>query len=151
MLDRMLIRHEANRLKPYLDCCGKPWRECTCEKKGKLTIGVGRNLDDVGIFPDESYFMLEHDKQRAIAQCRQNFPWFDQLNDVRKLVIVDMCYNLGIGKLLGFHNMIAAMEKKDYRLAARCGLDSLWAKQVGSRAIEDMHILETGEYAEGVA
>lgn len=47
-IQHQLIRHEGERLKPYMDCCGKSWRDCQCIDKGKLTIGVGRNLADVG-------------------------------------------------------------------------------------------------------
>lgn len=129
-LDILITLHEGNKLKPYLDCCGRPWRECLCIEKGKLTIGRGRNLDDVGISADESYFLFEHDKQRVIAQCRQQLPWFDGLDDVRKLVIIDMVFNLGIGGFLGFHATIAAIAAKQYGLAASQMLNSKWALQV---------------------
>ena len=47
-----LVRHEGMRLKPY---------RCTA---GKLTIGIGRNLDDRGISQKEAYVLLEYDCQR---------------------------------------------------------------------------------------
>lgn len=50
-----LVRHEGLRLKPY---------RCTA---GKLTIGIGRNLDDRGISQKEAYAMLERD----IFDCDQ--------------------------------------------------------------------------------
>lgn len=137
-MDRMLIRHEGNRLKPYRDTIGK------------LTIGVGRNLDDVGISAEESYFLLEHDRDRAIAHCRKHFAWFDALCPARQMVMVDMCYNLGIGGLLGFFDTLAAIERGDFTAAARHMLKSDWAKQVGNRAIEDAYIMETGIYIESV-
>lgn len=45
-LKEELIRDEGLRLKPYRDTVGK------------LTIGVGRNLDDVGITKDEAMHLL---------------------------------------------------------------------------------------------
>lgn len=41
----MLIRHDGLRLKPYRDT------------RNKLTIGVGRNLDDVGITREEALML----------------------------------------------------------------------------------------------
>ena len=62
-LKEQLIRHEGLRLKPY---------RCTANK---LTIGVGRNLDDVGISEDEALILLENDIIKVQRQA-ENFPWF---------------------------------------------------------------------------
>ena len=48
----MLILHEGLELKPY---------QCTADK---TTIGVGRNLSDVGITEEEAKFLLLNDLQR---------------------------------------------------------------------------------------
>lgn len=138
-----LIKHEGNRLRPYVDCCGKSWRDCTCVNRGYLTVGTGRNLDANGISAYESSILFENDLNRAIVLCRQNFPWFDRISDIRQEVIVNMCFNMGIGRLLGFHDMMAAIERGDYKEAAREMLDSKWAKQVGGRADELAAIMES--------
>lgn len=115
-------RHEGFREKPY---------RCTA---GKLTIGYGRNIEDNGITEAEASFLLDNDLKRCEEECRQTFSWFDNLDDIRRSVIVEMDFNLGLKKFLGFKKMLAACEKQDYELAAREMLDSLWARQVGQRA-----------------
>lgn len=118
------------RIKQHEGFRGKPYR-CTA---GKLTIGYGRNIEDNGITEAEASFLLDNDLKRCEAECRQAFSWFDNLDDIRQGVIVEMDFNLGLKKFLSFKKMLAACEKKDYELATREMLDSLWARQVGQRA-----------------
>jgi lysozyme len=140
-----LMRDEAVRKKPYLDCCSKPWRECTCATKGKLTIGVGQNLDDLGLNDDEIMFLLDNRIDESVADCVQVFPWFASLDLVRQGVIVQMRFNLGLAKLLGFHNTLAAIGRGDYKAAADGMEASLWAKQVGDRAKRLARAMRTGK------
>lgn len=123
-LIEQLIRHEGLKLMPY---------RCT---SGKLTIGVGRNLEDTGITKDEAMSMLLSDIYRCTRECRKSFTFFDSLTDTRQHVLVNMCFNLGIVRLRGFRRMIAALERGDYGLAAKEMLDSQWAAQVGGRSAE---------------
>jgi len=134
----LIKKHEGLRLKPYRDSVGK------------LTIGYGRNLDDRGITRDEAEYMLNNDVSRCMAELRQNLPWFDRLDPVRQDVLIDMCFNLGIGSLLKFNQTLGHIEKAEYDLAADCMLDSLWAKQVGARAVELSFMMRTGTYKEDV-
>lgn len=119
-----LKRHEGLRLKPYKDTVGK------------ITIGYGRNLDGVGITEEEADYLLSHDIQIAVSESQQAFTWIVRLSESRQNVIYNMAFNMGIPTLSRFRNMIAAIEKKDYGLAADEMLDSRWAKQVGKRAEE---------------
>ena len=57
-----LVRHEGLRLKPY---------RCTA---GKLTIGVGRNLEDKGISQQEAYELLENDIRECEVQLLTEIP-----------------------------------------------------------------------------
>ena len=118
------------RIKQHEGFRGKPYR-CTA---GKLTIGYGRNIENNGITEAEASFLLDNDLKRCEAECRQAFSWFDNLDDIRQGVIVEMDFNLGLKKFKGFRKMLTACEKQDYELAAREMLDSLWARQVGQRA-----------------
>lgn len=131
LLDQ-LVRDEELRLKPYRDSVGK------------LTIGVGRNLDDVGISRDEAMALLANDIAHARAELEQYLPWTGGLDDVRQSALVNMAFNLGIGGLVKFHNFLAAIEAKDYKTAAAEMLDSVWAKQVGDRAHRLALQIETG-------
>ncbi|MFH1737735.1 MAG: hypothetical protein ABIH23_01920, partial [bacterium] len=62
-IEALLILHEGERLKPY---------RCPSEKigfegrPGKLTIGVGRNIDDLGITRQESRYLLANDIARVM-------------------------------------------------------------------------------------
>ena len=118
----MLVLHEGLRLRPY---------KCTA---GKTTIGVGRNLDDVGLSQDEAMYLLERDIDRVEADLDARFSWWRQMTPARQAVLADMCFNLGLGRLSGFVNTLKAMQDGRYDDAAKGMLDSLWASQVGNRA-----------------
>lgn len=119
---QQLERDEGYKRFPYRDTVGK------------LTVGIGRNLDDVGISKEEAYLLLENDLQRTMAGLRQALPWFDRLSIARQGVLVNMAFNMGVGGLLKFEKMLAALEKRDYEETAREMLDSVWAGQVSNRA-----------------
>ena len=121
-LRSMLVLHEGLRLKPY---------RCTA---GKLTIGVGRNLDDNGITQAEAFALLENDILAVEADLDRTWPWWREMTDARQQVLADMCFNLGLTRLGGFVNTLAAMKRGDYEAAANGMLASLWASQVGRRA-----------------
>lgn len=133
-LKAMLIRHEDLRLKPYL---------CS---KGKITIGVGRNLEARGITTEEAMFLLENDIKRATAAAA-TFAWFPKLDEVRKDVIVSMVFNLGLTGFCEFKQLISAIENSFWMVAKTEMLDSRWAKQVGDRAIELAEMMLTGRYS----
>lgn len=144
-LSKEIRAAEGFREKPYLDCCGKYWRNCLCATKGRLTISYGRNLDDVGISALEAEVLLDHDLATAEMECRRAFPWFPMLNDVRQRVLVNMAFNLGLPKLRGFHKTLAAIAAHDYALAAQHMLASKWAAQVGSRAVRLARMMRDGK------
>jgi lysozyme len=112
------------------DVRAKPYRDSV----GKLTIGVGRNLDDVGLRPDEIALCLENDIAEAEADARVLFPGFDGLSANRRAVLVNMAFNLGRQRLAGFARFRAAVEARNFSVAAAEMLDSRWAEQVGIRA-----------------
>jgi len=117
-----LSRDEGCRLKPYKDTVQK------------LTIGIGRNLDDVGISLEEAHYLLENDVQRAKNNCTANFSFFKNLSDARQGVMVNLCFNMGAGALNKFPRFLGAMERGEWENAARELLDSRYATQVGDRA-----------------
>jgi lysozyme len=131
VLRDQLIAHEGLRLKPYHDTVGK------------LTIGVGRNLTDVGISQEEALYLLDNDLRASIADL-ERLPWFESLDPIRQRVVVDMRFNLGPSKFRGFHNTIAAMTVGDYERASRLMLRSKWAEQVGGRAARLARMMQTG-------
>ena len=133
-LTDMLVDHEGMRRKPY---------RCTA---GKLTIGVGRNLDDRGISPDEAMYMLANDIRDSRRELSAAFPWFDKLDEVRQAVLIDMCVNLGLSRLQGFRNTMALIGVGKYEAAAQEMLNSKWAEQVGRRAQRLSRMMATGRW-----
>ena len=126
----MLHEGEGRRKKPYKDTVGK------------LTIGVGRNLDDVGLRDNEIDLMLENDIDAVEKDLDRALPWWRSMNDRRQLVLADMCFNLGITKLLKFENTLAAMRVGNYAKAAEGMKASLWARQVKGRADKLIKMME---------
>jgi len=129
-----LIKHEGLRLKPYL---------CTAKK---LTLGIGRNLDDVGITKEEALYLLDNDIMRVVREAHYHFPVIETLDTVRADVIYNMLFNMGVSRLRQFKKMWTALEAQDWDKAADEMLDSKWAYQVGYRANELANQMRTGEY-----
>ena len=115
---------------------------------GKLTIGVGRNLDDVGLSDEEVEHLLHNDAARAISDARC-FAFWDSLSDIRQFVIADLCFNLGITRFRGFVKTIAALDAGDYETAANEMEDSRWYRQTGRRARKLVRIMRSGVYDDG--
>ncbi len=133
-IKEQLVRHEGLRLKPY---------RCTA---GKLTIGIGRNLDDCGISQTEAYLLMENDIHNCEKQLLDEIPeTYNSLDEVRKSVLLNMCFNLGINGLLGFNNTLDFIAVGDWERAANGMLASKWAKQVGRRAIELSELMRKGK------
>jgi len=126
-------RYEGLRLKPYM-----------CPT-GHLTIGYGHNLEN-GITVDMAEYILQRDLALAQMEVGANISWSSQLDDARQYVLVDMSFNMGIGKLLTFKKFLAALKKSDYFTAAKEMLNSRWAAQTGRRAKELAEMMKTGEY-----
>jgi len=132
----MLKRHEGVRSHVYL---------CSA---GYETIGVGRNISQsgMGLSEDEVDYLLENDILRVLKELSSEYPWFNDLDDVRKDAMIDISFNLGATRLRGFKKALAAMEVADYTLAAKEFLDSKWSRDVKGRAHELASMIETGEY-----
>ena len=126
-----LKRDEGVKLKPY---------KCTA---GKLTTGVGRNLDDVGITEEESDILLKHDLDRVLKELTHTFGWFASAPFKVQLGLGNMCFNLGLPRFRGFKKMLAALERGDYAEAANEALESHWARQVGDRAMRIATLFRT--------
>ncbi len=73
------------------------------------------------------------------------YPWYVHLDDVRKIALLDMAFNLGMEGLAEFKNMLMAIEHGAYQKASCHALNSKWADQVGKRAEDVAHMIETGD------
>jgi lysozyme len=121
-LTTQLKADEGFRSKPYKDSVGK------------LTIGYGRNLDDVGLSQGEGDTLLWNDINLALHTVQVNLPWIAQLSEARRGVLVNMAFNMGMATLLCFQKMLTAVKNGDFETAAKEMEESRWAQQVGARA-----------------
>lgn len=134
----MIKRHEGknmrgNRHMPY---------QCPA---GKWTVGWGRNIQERGISEDEAELMLRNDIRDSKNELTLHFGFFDRLDEVRQMALIDMHFNMGYTKLSKFVNMIKAFYREDYEAAADEAVDSKWYRQVKSRGVEVVAMIRTGE------
>ena len=131
-------------LKEWLKVCegySSKVYKCTADAN---TIGWGRNLDAKGISIDEAELMLNNDIKLCLSQLSK-LSWFNKQPQGVKDALTNMCFNIGITRLLGFKKMIAALDQFQYTIAATEALSSLWAKQVGQRAKDVTVMIREGK------
>lgn len=119
---QMLVNDEGYRQFPY---------KCTA---GKLTIGIGRNLQDRGISKDEAYFLLNSDIDYFADFLEQKLPFFNQLTENRQNVLINMCFNLGTTGFMKFKKLLEHVKNHDYEKAVLEMRRSKWVSQVPNRA-----------------
>lgn len=114
---------------------------------GKITIGVGRNLEDKGLSAAEVTLLLDHDIDECLTDL-QSFWWFDKLDAVRQRALVDLRFNLGPYRFRTFKKMLTALESGDFATAAGQARQSAWYGQVQpTRAARVVAMLATGQEA----
>lgn len=138
-LESVIQQHEGYRRFAYNDSLGY------------ITIGVGRCIDKrvgKGLSPREALYLLRND----IEECEQKLSVYDfykLLDEVRKGVMIELCFNLGLKGLLSFKKMLANVENGKWVDAVNELHDSKWAKQVSvDRVFNICHRLEHGKYPE---
>lgn len=147
IVQHLLIEDEGIELLPYFDCCGKFFRKCTCKPQGKLTLGVGRNIEDIGISENEAIGLELNDIKRVNSQVERAFgSWFVKLSTPRKVVVMAMTFNLGLDGVKEFKKMIKSIESGDFDSASGHMLNSKWASQVKGRAVRLAQIMKTGQF-----
>lgn len=135
-LKEELIRYEGLRMDVYLDSVGLP------------TVGIGhmdKNMLVGAVYsPSQVDALYQKDVQNALKIAKQVCD-FDQLDEVRQRVLIQLCFNLG-NRILGFTKTIAALKARDFKRAADELQDSKWFTQVGRRGPETCYALRTGAY-----
>ena len=117
--------------------------KCTSDK---WTIGVGRNLEDVGLSEEEIDILLQNDITRTEELLDEYMSWWSDLDYIRQDAMINFVFNVGIGTAMKFKKAMTALEQGDYDVAADEMMDSNWSKQVGQRAVEVTEMIRTGEY-----
>lgn len=133
-LKRMLINDESYRQYPYKDTTNH------------TTIGIGRNLDERGISLDEALSLLDDDIIYFSTKLDHLLPFFSGLSDNRKVVLINMCFNVGLHGLLCFVCMLDALKDRDFGRAADEILASKAHEQCPERYQRLANIMRTDEF-----
>ena len=124
-------RHEGFEPKVY---------ECT---EGYDTIGYGFTIKDLEIDKDVADLILMKKLHTLLQRITIAFPWFENIDNIAKSVVVNMCYQLGLRGFSQFKKTIYYLETEQYEEASMEMLDSLWAKQTPNRANELSELMST--------
>lgn len=139
-LESRIIRHEGFCAFPKVDI------------PPMYVIGFGHDITKTecenysnGITWNEAEELLEYDLNIIKQNCAKEFPWLLGLDDIRQSVIWEMCYQLGVGGVSQFKNMIAAIREKNWEEAANSMLESQWQQETPVRCQELASLMRTGE------
>ena len=116
---------------------------------GWWTIGVGRLIDKRKggrLTDDEIDYLLANDIAEKERELEASVSFYKRLDEVRKGVLLNMAFNLGVQGLLGFRNTLKLIETGKYEEASKEMLKSKWARQVGDRAVRLSKQMLTGEW-----
>lgn len=136
-ITEQLLRDEGEVLHAYQDSLGF-W-----------TIGVGRLIDKRkggGISKTESAYLLSNDIAAREEALDARIPWWNELNDARRGVLLNMSFQMGVEGLMGFVNTMRMVREGDYAGAARGMLNSKWATQTPERAMRLSEQMRTGQW-----
>lgn len=138
-----LQRDEELKLFAYDDATGKAIKPGGFVV-GHATIAYGRALDTRGITGPEAALLLADDIPAFDAELVAKLPWVAGLDPVRRGVLLEMSFNLGVGGLSSFKQMLAAVQRGDWAAAEIAMRDSHWFSQVGARAVRLAAKMRTG-------
>lgn len=131
-LEKILRHDEGVRYLPY-DCgTGKNVKAAV----GKLTIGVGHNLEDVAISEAVVSLLLKEDINAALKDTLELFGdvFFSKISAPRQHAIVSMVFQLGAAGLKKFNLTLKHIRLGNWESAGKEARKSLWVKQTPKRA-----------------
>ena len=120
------------------------YREFPYPDNGNVSVGYGRNLSQRGISPQEADILLQNDIEYFYLKLSYVVSFFDSLDDIRKMGLIDMCFNLGLHGFLTFENMLHSIANGNMEGAANEVLNSKAAKQNPIRYQKIADIIRTG-------
>lgn len=119
--ESILRQEEGKKLRLY---------RCTA---GKLTIGIGYNIEDRGL-PDDIVEELFRRDLDALRRSCLGVPEYAGLDPVRQGVIERMVFQMGTDGVIAFKGFRGALKLTAWKLASDEMLDSKWARQTPARA-----------------
>lgn len=142
--------HEGFREFAYDDGTGKRL-EPGDTLVGNPTIGYGWALNKSPMHKAMGDAVLREMAQERIFELHHRLPWVNELDDVRKVALYELAYNLGVDGLLGFEKTIELLRRRKYALAGVELLDSDAARQLPGRYHVLSDMLITGRWPGEVA
>lgn len=136
LLRDLLLRDEGFRASAYTDSLGY-W-----------TIGIGRCIDarkGGGITPEEASYLLSNDIRAREAALDAEIPWWKGLDRVRRVVLLSMAFQMGLGGLFSFRKTLFAVREGRFSDASEAMLASRWASQAPGRVTRLAEAMRTGE------
>jgi lysozyme len=120
----------------------------------KLTQGYGRNLEVHPLTEEEklelnqdgtvSEFIASKWALKELQECEEKLMSniiYQKQTEVRKAVLLDMCFNIGYSGLMKFKKMWFALGDRDYTTASREMKDSKYYTDVKSRGKRNVTIM----------
>lgn len=108
-------------------------------------MGYGTHLYEGKKIPQEAVVaMFEFDY--TISEKEYNNLYLSDLDAVRKAVIIDLIYNMGVYRVTKFRKMLDAISSRNYERAANELLNSEYAEQTKARAQVNADMLRTGKW-----
>lgn len=171
-LPNWLVVCEGIRLKPYLDTekkwtigigrnisdrlfthaeafylvCRDPNQKRANNLNQKWYYNLHSTLDylkERSISVEEAHHFLNNDIEDVLKELKA-FDWYSIQPESIQCALANMCFNLGLPRLLKFTKMIGYLSEKNYTKAAIEALNSKWARQVKTRA-KDIALIFTSK------
>jgi len=116
---------------------------------GYLTIGIGRLIDKRkggGLSYEEGLYLLHNDIDEKEEELDHRLPWWRELDENRRTVILAMAFQMGVAGLLKFKQTLEAIRSCNWDEAGVRMRRSLWYRQTPSRAERMARVIETGSW-----
>jgi lysozyme len=111
---------------------------------GHLSGGYGHNFDANGISKKAAAYLLQEDIIKTNVEFFRNYPWAHDLDTVRKMVLLNMHFNLGAAGFSKFTGVINAIKTGDFITASKEIRNSLAYQQDTNRYELLAQWVETG-------
>lgn len=116
------------------------------------TIGFGCTGEHINASDVWTLDQAKQQRDARIANIEASLAarWqpFVTIDPVRRDVLVNMAYQMGVSGVLLFHNMLGAMAEGLFSTAASYMQKSLWSEQTSARSSRLAQIMRLGSYPE---
>ena len=141
--DRLRQEEGGDIAVPYRDSLGN-WTAGVGHLLSPAEVALYAEPAPVEVPADVRAAWFVEDVDRARQGVAERLPWTAGLDPVRRLVLEDLAFQLGVDGLLEFVRTLADVEAGDYPAAADEMLRSRWAEQTPNRAAGLAELMRSG-------